>query len=68
MVTRYLIIYLGNFGRLSIPYDADGKGCGLDYPDYPFIYFASPHVDVIQKVKLVIMGNNMCFKLSNWSK
>jgi hypothetical protein len=35
-----------NFSKLSTPYDADGKGCGVDYPDYPYIYFASPHSDV----------------------
>ncbi len=36
----------GNFSKLTTPYDPDGKGCGVDYPDYPFIYFASPHSDV----------------------
>lgn len=36
----------GNFSRLTTPYDAEGKGCGVDYPDYPYIYFTSPHVDV----------------------
>lgn len=35
-----------NFSKLTTPYDPDGKGCGIDYPDYPFIYFASPHSDV----------------------
>lgn len=33
----------GDFTKLTIPYDPDGKGCGKDYPDYPYIYFASPH-------------------------
>jgi len=36
-----------NFSKLTTPYDPDGKGCGIDYPDYPFIYFASPHSDVL---------------------
>lgn len=36
----------GNFKRLTTAYDADAKGCGVDYPDYPYIYFASPHADV----------------------
>ena len=36
----------GNFKRLTTAYDPDGKGCGVDYPSYPYIYFASPHADV----------------------
>ena len=36
----------GDFKKLTSAYDPDGKGCGVDYPDYPFIYFASPHADV----------------------
>jgi hypothetical protein len=36
-----------NFSKLTTPYDPDGKGCGVDYRDYPYIYFASPHADVI---------------------
>lgn len=39
-----------NFSKLTTPYDSDGKGCGVDYPDYPFIYFVSPHVDVIYSI------------------
>lgn len=39
---------LGNFNRLLVPYDPDGKGCGIDYPDYPFVFFASPHHDVFK--------------------
>ncbi len=35
-----------NFSKLTTPYDPDGKGCGVDYPEYPYIYFASPHPDV----------------------
>jgi hypothetical protein len=31
---------------MKTAYDPDGKGCGTDYPDYPYIYFASPHTDV----------------------
>ena len=36
----------GNFTKLKTAYDPDGKGCGTDYPEYPYIYFASPHTDV----------------------
>lgn len=36
----------GNFKKLTTAYDPDGKGCGLDYPKFPYIYFASPHSDV----------------------
>jgi hypothetical protein len=36
----------GNFQKLTTAYDPDGKGCGIDYPNYPYIYFASPHIDV----------------------
>ena len=36
-----------NFDKLTTPYDAEGKGCGVDYPDYPFIYFVVPHTDVL---------------------
>lgn len=35
----------GNFKEFTYAYDPDGKGCGIDYKDYPYIYFASPHVD-----------------------
>jgi hypothetical protein len=43
-----LYLYLANFGKITVPYDPDGKGCGVDngYTDYPYIYFASPHIDV----------------------
>ena len=34
-----------NFTKLTKAFDADGKGCGIDYPDYPYIYFTSLHVD-----------------------
>jgi len=36
----------GNFKKLTTAYDPDGKGCGVDYPNFPYIYFASPHTDV----------------------
>jgi hypothetical protein len=36
----------GNFKRLTTAYDPDGKGCGVDYPAFPYIYFVSPHADV----------------------
>jgi len=37
----------GNFKQLTTAYDPDRKGCGVDYPNYPYIYFASPHADVL---------------------
>ena len=36
----------GNFSKLTTAYDPDGKGCGLDYPKFPYVYFVSPRVDV----------------------
>lgn len=54
----------GNFDKLSTPYDPDGKGCGVDYPDYPYIYFASPHPDVFSCLNLVSVGNSLCKNLS----
>jgi len=32
--------------KFNIPFDADGRGCGLDYPDYKYIYFPTPQYDV----------------------
>lgn len=34
----------GSPSKLMVPYDSNGKGCGLDAPlqDYPYIYFANP--------------------------
>jgi hypothetical protein len=29
----------GTPSRLAAAYDPDTKACGLDYPDYPYIYF-----------------------------
>jgi len=55
----------GKFSKLTTPYDPDGKGCGVDYPNYPYIYFASPHYDVKTKLFIVVMGHNMCKKMSN---
>ena len=37
----------GETSKYSIPYDSDGKGCGVDYPEYKFIYFPSPQLDVL---------------------
>jgi hypothetical protein len=28
------------FERFLIPTDADGMYCGIDYPDYPYVYYA----------------------------
>jgi len=36
----------GNYKQLTTAYDPDRKGCGVDYPEYPYIYFASPHANV----------------------
>ena len=36
-----------NFSKLTTPFDAEGKGCGVDYPDYPYIYFVAPDVTVL---------------------
>jgi solute carrier family 44 (choline transporter-like protein), member 1 len=36
----------GNFSKLTTAYDPDGKGCGVDFPNHPYIYFASPHANV----------------------
>ena len=53
METRYYHRYSGNFARLTYPYDADGKACGIDLPKYPYIYFASPSPDVkIKKIRI----------------
>jgi hypothetical protein len=43
-IATYSWVY-GNFKQFTYAYDPDGKGCGIDYPQYPYIYFASPHVD-----------------------
>ena len=32
----------GSVNDLALPYDPDGKACGLNYPNYPYIYFPSP--------------------------
>ncbi len=45
---------------MTTPYDPDGKGCGVDYPEYPYIYFASPHPDVFFYQHKVVIRNNMC--------
>ena len=37
----------GNFTKLTTAYDLDGKGCGVDYPKFPYIYFVSPNIDVV---------------------
>lgn len=56
----------GDFKRLTTPYDPDAKGCGVDLPEYPLIYFASPHVDVFSCENfLESMENCMCEELSN---
>lgn len=34
------------FKRLLTVYDAEGKACGVDYPDYPYGYFVAPNYDV----------------------
>jgi len=37
----------GNYKQLTTAFDPDRKGCGVDYTNYPYIYFASPHADVL---------------------
>lgn len=46
VVAIYAWSQSGNFTKLRTAYDPDGKGCGVDYPNFPYIYFASPHADV----------------------
>ncbi len=57
------IFNVENFGKMLIPYDADNQGCGSDaaVAQYPYIYFASPHSDVIIYFISVIMGNSLRF-------
>ena len=38
--------FAGNFAHLTTAYDPDGKGCGVAFKNYPYIYFASPHANV----------------------
>ena len=53
----------GNFAKLRTAYDPDGKGCGVDYPQYPYIYFASPNVDVRIMISVVIVGYCLRFEV-----
>lgn len=39
---RKISYYLENQNRLSVPSDSDGKMCGIDYPNFPYIYFTNP--------------------------
>lgn len=48
-----------NFSKLTTPYDAEGKGCGVDYPDYPYIYFVVPHADVAMLFIVVFMEDGL---------
>ncbi len=54
----------GSTSNFNVPYDSDGRGCSVDYPAYPYIYFPSPQVDVSRSLILVIVGNNLRKKLS----
>lgn len=53
-----------NFSKLTTPYDAEGKGCGVDYPDYPYIYFVSPEYDVSFYSIVESLENSLREKLS----
>lgn len=44
-------IEVGDLRVMNHPYDADGKGCGVDYKEYPYIYFASPQPDVVYRIR-----------------
>lgn len=56
----------GNFSKLTTPYDPDGKGCGnaADGREaFPYIYFASPHADVLSLTIAEFMGNGLRFEM-----
>jgi hypothetical protein len=36
----------GSLDKFSLPFDSDGKGCGTDHPQHPYIYFPAPQTDV----------------------
>lgn len=55
-----------NFGKLTTPYDAEGKGCGIDHPDYPFIYFVAPDYDVLHTHNTDSLENSMRENMSKW--
>lgn len=47
LIAGLYCFFRGSISKLNVPYDSDGKGCGLDYPDYKYIYFPSPQYDVL---------------------
>ena len=60
MLVVGIIAWSGNnFSKLSTPYDSEGKGCGVDYPGYPYIYFVSPHYDVTGSEDLEFVENSL---------
>lgn len=55
--------FTNNFSKLTTLYDAEGKGCGTDYPDYPYIYFVSPNYDVPYTDTFRLYGGQFVWKL-----
>lgn len=52
---------------MTTAYDPDGKGCGTDYIDYPYIYFASPHADVVIK-RISLCGSLRVFQSAQYQQ
>lgn len=49
--------------RLTYPYDSDGKSCGEDYPDKPYIYFTVPYYNsagVLDKTTMKYLNKTIC--------
>ena len=51
--------------NLTTPADSDGKLCGVHQKDHPYLYFVSPHADVITLIKIVNRPPSVRLIMSN---
>lgn len=57
VIAAFIIAFVG-FGRgnpklLAVPYDPDGRSCGIDLPDHPYIYFVTPTTGYLNRTTCV---------------
>ena len=43
------LLSLENLRKMTYPCDGEGSLCGYDYPEQPYLYYASP-TDPVQKI------------------
>lgn len=52
---------LEKYVKSNFPTDSDGKLCGVDYPAYPYVYFAQAP-EIVYNLNIIV-SSSLCIKM-----